>query len=184
MNISLSQLLETAGMAALVVFAAAALAHGQIEREVEVLASGGGTASSSNFAVHATVGQPAGVTMSGSSVQMNAGLWPAVIMSEQEATPRPDAPSDELPDAFRLKAAYPNPFNPSTRISYALPEASDVRLTVYNAVGQRVRTLVDRRQTAGHHEIVFQAVGLPSGIYYYRLRAGAYAEVRAVSLVK
>ncbi|HEX7071600.1 MAG TPA: T9SS type A sorting domain-containing protein [Rhodothermales bacterium] len=93
------------------------------------------------------------------------------------------AESDQ-PSAFQLQQNYPNPFNPTTTIEYALPEAANVKLEVFNALGQRVRVLVDDSLPAGQHRIEFQADGLPSGVYFYKLQAGAHASVRQMTLLK
>lgn len=167
----------------------------QAQRQAEVSASGGTVASSGSVTLHGTVGQIVAQTASSSSVTLSAGFWPAAYLSEQTATALPgeesedaseegEGSTEELPTEFALEAAYPNPFNPLTRIGYALPEAAEVRLAVYNTLGQRVETLVDRRQTAGRHEVTFRAGDLPSGTYYYRIRAGSFEEVRAVTLLK
>ena len=74
------------------------------------------------------------------------------------------------PSAFALEQNYPNPFNPSTTIRYALPARSQVTLTVFNMLGQRVAVLVRGEQESGHHEIQFDASGLASGVYLYQLR--------------
>ncbi len=79
---------------------------------------------------------------------------------------------DPLPSAFRLEQNYPNPFNPGTVISYRLSVASEVQLVVYNALGQKVRTLVSERQKAGKYSVRFNAADLPSGFYIYRLNTG------------
>ncbi|RMH64526.1 MAG: T9SS C-terminal target domain-containing protein [Bacteroidetes bacterium] len=89
-----------------------------------------------------------------------------------------------LPDGFALAQNYPNPFNPATTIRYALPEAAEVRLTVYDALGREVKRLVDGLRVAGEHEVVFEGQGLPSGVYMYRLTAGGVTQTRRMVLMK
>jgi hypothetical protein len=88
------------------------------------------------------------------------------------------------PTEFRLWQNYPNPFNPSTTIRYGLPHKSVVQLTVYNTLGQQVATLVQGDQEAGYHEVNFDASGLSSGVYFYRLHAGTYVETRKLLLLR
>ncbi|TKJ41459.1 hypothetical protein CEE37_02545 [candidate division LCP-89 bacterium B3_LCP] len=78
----------------------------------------------------------------------------------------------EIPQDFAFSGIYPNPFNPTTQFSFALPAASHVKLSVYNLRGQLVSTLVDGMRDAGTHEVAFDASDLASGIYLYRLNAG------------
>ena len=90
-----------------------------------------------------------------------------------------------LPVAFRLGDARPNPFNPSTTIEYSLPRNSRVILRVYNISGQKVDTLIDGTVSAGDHFAVWNATGMPSGVYFYSLRAeGGYFEAKKVMLLK
>ena len=94
------------------------------------------------------------------------------------------------PAAFALANNYPNPFNPETTIKYALPQAADVELTVYNVVGQPVRTLVAEHQSAGRYVVEWDATNdsghsLSSGMYFYRLEAGGeFLEVKKMLLLK
>jgi len=81
-----------------------------------------------------------------------------------------------LPRTFSLQQNYPNPFNPSTTLSWQLPEASEVTVEIYNSLGQRLLTLVDEKQTAGNHQIIWDArsegnAELSSGIYFIRMQA-------------
>ena len=88
------------------------------------------------------------------------------------------------PDKFELNQNYPNPFNPSTQLSYDLKTDGNVKLTVFNLVGQSVRVLVDGYQTAGYYEVTFDANDLPAGIYLYKLQVGDYSSVKSMTLVK
>lgn len=89
-----------------------------------------------------------------------------------------------LPSEFELAQNYPNPFNPQTTIGFSLPRASQVELSVFNILGQKVATLIDGRMEAGHHEANFDASAQPSGIYFYRLTHQAGTETRKMVLLK
>jgi hypothetical protein len=89
-----------------------------------------------------------------------------------------------VPRTFELSQNYPNPFNPSTVISYQLPVVSEVSLKVYDLLGREVATLVNQRQEAGRYQVVFDASRLASGVYFYRLQAGAFVETRKMMVVR
>ncbi|MEX0681138.1 MAG: GLUG motif-containing protein [Balneolales bacterium] len=89
-----------------------------------------------------------------------------------------------IPVPFTLKQNYPNPFNPATLIRFAIPEPAHVQLVVYNTIGQRITTLVDDIRSEGWHEATFDAAGLSSGLYLYRIEAGVHAETRHMMLLK
>ena len=101
------------------------------------------------------------------------------------AAPVTDVVKDEtLPAGYRLYENYPNPFNPTTTISYDLPTDADVVLKVYDMIGREVTTLVDDRQTVGRHRVLFDASNLSSGAYIYQLSAGSFADRKKMVLVK
>ena len=89
-----------------------------------------------------------------------------------------------VPREYTLSQNFPNPFNPSTVIRYAIPVKSHVLLTVHNLLGQVVATVINQDQEAGFHEIRFDAANLSSGVYLYRLEAGKFVETRKLTLVK
>ncbi len=86
--------------------------------------------------------------------------------------------------SFQLEQNYPNPFNPSTVIVYNLSKNSNVTLSVFNSVGQKIKTLVNSFQTAGKHAVNFSALNIPSGIYFYRIEAGSYSATKKMILLK
>jgi endo-1,4-beta-xylanase len=99
---------------------------------------------------------------------------------------KPDAVAGEgsAPASFALNQNYPNPFNPSTVISWQLPAASMVRLAVYDMLGREVALLVQERQSPGAHSVTWNASGLASGPYLYRLTAGRFVQSKTMLLVK
>jgi hypothetical protein len=89
-----------------------------------------------------------------------------------------------IPERYTLKQNFPNPFNPSTTISYEIPREVHVKLEVYNLLGQRVQLLIDEVQQSGYHQIVFQADNFASGVYFYRLQAANYTDVKKMMLIR
>jgi Peptidase_C39 like family/Secretion system C-terminal sorting domain len=85
---------------------------------------------------------------------------------------------------YRLDQNYPNPFNPSTTIRFSVPQKGHVGLTIYNAIGAEVATLLSQEVAGGVHEVVWNAGGLPSGIYFYRLQTGSFVETKRLLLLK
>ncbi len=90
----------------------------------------------------------------------------------------------DIPTKFELQQNFPNPFNPSTKISFALPASGLVKLSVYNVLGEEVATLVNRELTAGVYEYTFDARNLGSGIYFYKIQSGSFTDVRRMTLIK
>ena len=80
--------------------------------------------------------------------------------------------------------ASPNPFNPQTTISYGLPNDSDVRIDIFNVLGQQVVTLVDEYQTAGYKSVVWDGSNVSSGVYFYTIQAGDHHASKKMLLIK
>jgi 1,4-alpha-glucan branching enzyme len=91
---------------------------------------------------------------------------------------------NEIPYKLHLDQNYPNPFNPTTTISYSIPEYSKVTIDVFNSVGQKVKTLINKEQSAGSHQINFDANNISSGIYFYRLSVNEKQLIRKMTLIK
>lgn len=89
-----------------------------------------------------------------------------------------------IAEDFSLGQNYPNPFNPSTKISFSIQQNSFVKLTVYDALGKAVTQLVNGQMNAGAHSLDFNASSLPSGVYYYKLEANGFSDVKKMMLVK
>jgi hypothetical protein len=92
--------------------------------------------------------------------------------------------SGPIPEKYNLSQNYPNPFNPTTKINFTLAKASNVKLTVYNILGQKVATLVDGYMNQGAQSVTFNASKLTSGVYFYRLEAGSFTANKKMLLVK
>lgn len=111
--------------------------------------------------------------------------WTYTWIGDRESpTAVADNRNDGMPAHYRLSQNYPNPFNPSTKITYALRQTGRVQLALYNALGQKVRTLVDAVQAAGTYTLDVHADGLPSGVYFYRISAGDFKQTRKMLLMK
>jgi len=89
-----------------------------------------------------------------------------------------------LPEAFSLSAAYPNPFNPTTTLSFALPIEAEVSLSIYNLQGREVSRLIEGNMEAGYHSAVWNANNHASGMYFVKMHAGNYISTQKLMLVK
>lgn len=101
-----------------------------------------------------------------------------------DASSAPQESTPFQPTQIQLQQNYPNPFNPNTQIIYALPEASQVNLSIFNSVGQKVMELVNGRQLAGYHTVSFDASGLSSGVYLYTLTTPTQSLTKKMTLIK
>jgi len=107
-----------------------------------------------------------------------------VFRSNQSLTTSVEQLASELPTEFLLYKNYPNPFNPSTTIQFALPKRTFVRLIIFNVLGEQVETLVETEMEAGIHNVIWNAAKYASGIYFYRLEANQFIQTRKLVLLK
>ncbi|MCI0449555.1 MAG: T9SS type A sorting domain-containing protein [Chlorobi bacterium] len=92
--------------------------------------------------------------------------------------------NSQLPGTFALAQNFPNPFNPGTVIKYQLPKESLVKITIYDVLGKNVATLINEKKNAGYHQVEFNASGLASGLYLYKIEAGSFTDVKKMMLIK
>ena len=92
--------------------------------------------------------------------------------------------SNFVPEKFSLEQNYPNPFNPSTTIKYSVAKPGMVRIAVYNALGQKIKDLVNEVKETGSYSIAFDASGISSGIYFYRIETQQFSEVKKMIVLK
>ena len=113
----------------------------------------------------------------------------ARLAVEADSDGSSDMAGDEIPQSYELMQNFPNPFNPSTTITYALPAQGPVSLIVYDALGREVTRLVDNVQPEGYHTVQWSGVNsaggqVSTGVYFYRLQAGDFSQIRKMVLVK
>ena len=89
-----------------------------------------------------------------------------------------------MPTEFELSQNYPNPFNPSTTIRFSLPMETQLKINIYNMLGELVETLAEGNYEAGYHKVTFNASSLPSGAYVYRIESSEFVQVRKMILIK
>ncbi len=90
----------------------------------------------------------------------------------------------QFPTKFEISQNYPNPFNPATSIQFRIPENSFVSLKIYNVLGKEIATLLNEEKSIGSYEVNFNAINIPSGIYFYRIEAGNFVETKKMILLK
>jgi hypothetical protein len=154
-----------------------------LQKEVKrkVVAGGGREMRRNGERVLHTIAEPATGRSSSANHTVSQGFWRENKAGRVTGV---DEPTPERVLRYRLDQNHPNPFNPRTTIAYALPRDGHVRLAVYDLRGRQVAVLVDGTQTAGEHSLVFQADGLASGVYFYRLQAPGFEQVRRLVLAR
>jgi hypothetical protein len=149
-----------------------------------------GTGSQNGVSVGGVSGGVYALAVSGNEVYVGGrfisagGVSANGVARWNSGTSRVEQLSPTAPKTFLLEQNYPNPFNPSTTIRYQLPVASEVKLEVYDVLGKKIATLVNERQSAGSYQVVWNASGLSSGTYFYRLQAGTFVETKKMIMVK
>jgi hypothetical protein len=136
-----------------------------------------------------TLGAMMGDDMKGKLAAAKFMLWdgqdlPEVNQMLTDDSTNPDNPDSLTPDGYALETNYPNPFNPSTKISFTIPKADHVSLVVYDMLGKEVGTLIDSELGAGTHTVTFDGKNLASGTYIYRIRSGEFVQERTMQLIK
>ena len=139
------------------------------------------------------------VTMQTSGIKKPSGEWCFEVTNVTHSTLTYDSAAnvvtkacesgtvysaDAKPASFSLSQNHPNPFNPMTQINFGLQQASSVRLCVYNVRGEVVAVLAEGPMSSGEHTVTWYAGSQPSGVYFYRLDAGAFSEVKRMMLLK
>ena len=134
-----------------------------------------------------------------------SGVWHFCPIDDIEGNPRPD-PDGSMPDMgayespegivgvednemlnpteYALYQNYPNPFNPVTKIQFSVPQSSKVVIKVFDILGSEIETLVNQEKPVGTYELSWNAANLPSGVYFYQIKAGSFVETRKMILLK
>jgi hypothetical protein len=113
------------------------------------------------------------------SIVFDPGNW--ILKNNTVVTETEDL---TIPLQFSLEQNYPNPFNPSTTIEYTIPQNGFVSLKIFNVLGKEVATLVNGQIDSGKHKVEFNATGLNSGVYFYRIESGSFVDTKKLILLK
>ncbi len=128
---------------------------------------------------------PATQTSLSASLTLQTNTDPPSIRYTVTATSTVSAPEETtIPHEFALKANYPNPFNPSTSIRFAVPKLSNVKITVLDVLGREVAQLVNEKYAPGNYSVNFNGEGLATGVYFYKMEAGEFSSVQKMMLLK
>ena len=124
------------------------------------------------------------ITNSGDTPYEDWADWAEVVVAAELVTGIENNSYSHLPKGFILYQNFPNPFNPSTNLSYSTKQSGLVTLKVYDVLGNEIETLVNEEKPVGSYELNWNAANLPSGVYFFRLQAGSYVQTRKMILLK
>lgn len=152
----------------------------QYQIPFNVISSGSINQSNSSYYLVGTIGQTIIGNSTSAAHQLQAGFWQIYYQSViSDVTDK-----ELLPVEFKLEQNFPNPFNPSTIIRFALPERTTVLLKIYDLLGEEVITLVNEEKEAGWYNVNFNAAEFSSGVYIYRMQAGKYLNVKKMLMIR
>jgi hypothetical protein len=155
-------------------------AFSQNQVPLSVFSTGGGTQTNSSYTLTGSVGLPLIGMNANTSFGLQSGFWQLYLQNVLLEV------SDEnvLPVEYKLEQNYPNPFNPSTIIKFGVPERAIVLIKIYDLLGSEVTTLVNQELDRGWYDLTFNATGLSSGFYIYRMKAGNYISTKKMLHIK
>lgn len=156
-------------------------AQAQYRLAGSVFGTGNTLATDGRYRLVGTVGQPLTGPGFNSAFALDSGFW---VGSGPVFTSVEQIDEGVVPETFALDQNYPNPFNATTRIAFALPQATPVTLTVFDLLGREVATLIDEAMAPGRYEVAFEAHGLPSGLYLYVIETDGFRARKAMVFVK
>ncbi len=155
----------------------------------QVLDGGGAMwLATTSYKLSSSLAQPITGVQQSTSYKLYTGFWNPWVV-EMSPVEWEEVDYTQRPTEFGLRQNYPNPFNPATVIEYALPRACQVKVEIYNILGQRVRTLVNEVQEPGYKKISWNCTDeggneLSSGVYFCRIQAGDFVKSRKMTLLK
>jgi hypothetical protein len=150
--------------------------------KASIFSSGGGVSTSTTRQMHMSLGQTPAGEMVSALYKTKVGLW--YMVPGDIGTLADDSQNLPMVDRFELQQNYPNPFNPTTTIGYSLLKPGPVQIMLYDVLGRKVVTLLEQSMPAGRHQVVLNAAQMPSGVYYYQLKAEGLTQHKKMLLIK
>lgn len=131
-------------------------------------------------------GNPIGGYVNDFDYQLRSIVTPDIGADEFDGIQPPSDVKDEtiIASEFTLEQNYPNPFNPTTTIGFGIQDRSNVKITILNAIGEEVTVILNEEREEGYHQVEFNAASLPSGVYFYQLKAGEFIQTKKMLLLK
>jgi hypothetical protein len=154
---------------------------GQYSIKHSVIGGGGGVTSNGSYTLSSTIAQPVVGVSENNAMSVLSGFW---YLAQPEIVTSVEQVHEGTPREFRLEQNYPNPFNPSTNIQFSVAEGTHVTLRVYDLLGREIMKLVEDDFSPGVYTVTFDAAGLSSGMYIYRIEAGSFIQTKRLVLLK